>query len=196
MTTRDQLSAKVGYRLADVAQAVFTATEVNGYLDQAISSLYPTWFQYKTATTNATDGPLQAMPATCRNLYYIGEQKTGSKRVRLIRQWKEGTGSSFIPKVDISGETLVWAWTTGFTVPSAGSDTLDLTPETEEIVVIRACISCLERVSSSKVELAKYFALTVREGVTENDVIAALDALHTTYDNMVKAAVPRPARVG
>jgi hypothetical protein len=196
MTTREDLRVECAYRLGDISQAIFTTTELNKYIDKAIKSLYPTYFQYEVATTTATDGPLQTMPTGARDLYYIGVQKPNSTRVRLLRQWREGQGEAFIPKTGISGETLVWAWTQGFTVPTEDLIAIDLNEETEEVVILRVCISALERISSSRVEIAKYFAMTVREGVTEADIISILDAYHASLDARIKQAVPRPVRVG
>jgi hypothetical protein len=132
----------------------------------------------------------------CRNLYQLKYIKSGTVRPRLLRQWTEGAGFAEIPRSDLLGTTVIWSWTTGFTDPGDDVTTLDLNPECEEIVVIRMMISCLERVASNRVEALKYFSLTVREGVTEQDVIAALDALHATLQDRLKAAVARPARVG
>lgn len=196
MSTREDLRVEIAYRLGDISQAIFTTTELNKYIDKAIKSLYPTYFQYNVETTVAEDGPLQTMPTGARDLYYIGVQKLNSTRVRLLRQWREGQGQSFIPKTGISGETLVWAWTSGFDVPTEDLIDIGLNAECEEVVILRVCISALERISSSRVETAKYFALTVREGVTEADIISILDAFHASLDARIKSAVPRPARIG
>ena len=206
MTVRSTLVTDASQRLGDSGNSVFTVAELRVYFNNAVSSLYPTFFRYEASTTTAGNGPIQTMPSLdglgaslalpCRNLYYIGESKSTSVRVRLLRQWKEGDGCAFIPKTGISGETLVWAWTTGFTDPADDVTPLNLTPEAEDVVVIKMCISALERIASNRVELLKYFALTTREGVTEQDVIQALDAFHASLDDRIKAAIPRPARVG
>lgn len=196
MTVRSDLVGRASQLLGDSGNAIFTTTEMNKYFTGAVKSLYPTYWKYETATTTAGAGPLQTMPSGARNLYYIGEQKATATRVRLIRQWKEGTTTTFVPKVNITGETLVWAWTAGFTDPADDVTTLDMNAECEEVVVTKMCISAMERIASSRTEQLKYFALTVREGVTEQDVIAILDAYHATLDNLLKQAVPRPARVG
>ena len=196
MTLRSDLRTDINYRLGDISAAIFTATEVNKYIDKAIKSSYPSYWKYQVGTTVATDGPLQTMPAGARDLYYIGEQKPTGTRIRLLRQWKEGTAQAFIPKVGIAGETLVWAWTTGFASPADDVTTLDLNSEVEEVVILRSMISCLERIVSNRVETARYFSLTVREGVTEADLTATIDALHASLDNRLKQAVPRPTRVG
>lgn len=196
MTLRSAIRTEVGYRLGDIGGTIFTATEMNQYIDHAIKSLYPTYFAYKTTTTVATIGPLQATPSGCRNIYYLGLQAPTSTRVRLLRQWKEGDTNTFIPKTGIAGQTLVWAWTQGFSSPADDVTTLDMNPECEEVVIIRCMISCLERIVTNRVEAARYFSLTVREGVTEADVIQTLDALHATLDVHMKAAIKLPARIG
>lgn len=199
MTLRSTLIADASQRLGDPGNVVFTIGEMRLYFNQAVTSLYPTWYKFAVGTTTASAGPIQTAPAGARNIYYIGESKPTSVRVRLLRQWKEGLGQAVIPKTGIgppTASTLVWAWTTGFTDPGDDVTTLDLNPECEEVVVIKMCISALERVASNRVELLKYFALTVREGVTEQDVIQALDAFHASLEDRVKAAIPRPPRVG
>lgn len=196
MTLRSDLRADINYRLGDIGATIFTATEVNKYIDKAIKSLYPTYFLYKTNTIVATDGPLQTTPAGAKNIYYVGLKKVTSTRVRLVRQWREGADQVFIPKTGITGETLVFAWTAGFNSPADDVTTLDLNPECEEVVILRSMISCLERITSSRVETAKYFSMTVREGVTEADLTATLDALHASLEQRLKQAVPRPERLG
>lgn len=183
-------------RLQDLANATWPVGELNGYLSQAIKSLYPNFWLFKTATTVATDGPLQTNPTGGRNFYFIGLQRIGSTRVRLMRQWKEGDTSTYIPKTGITGQTLVWAWTTGFTPPAGDGTTLDIPDSAEEIVVLRTQITALERILTTRVESAKYFALTVREGVTEQDVLNTLDALHASVANRLENAIKRPERVG
>lgn len=196
MTLRSDIRSEVGYRLGDISNTVFTVTELNKYFTHAVRSLYPTFFLWKTTTSTAGAGPLQTTPAGVRNLYYLGLQSLTSTRVRLLRQWKEGDTNTFIPKTGITGQTLVWAWTQGFTDPGDDVSTLDMNPECEEVVILRMMISCLERIVSNRVEAARYFALSVREGVTEADVVQTIDALHASLDTHLKAAVPRPARVG
>lgn len=196
MTLRSDLRGEISNRLGDAGNAVFSVAELNGYIDKAIKSLYPTFWKYQVSTTVATGGPLQTMPAGARDLYYIGLQSLTSTRVRLMRQWREGTNQAFIPKTGIDGQTLVWAWTGIFTSPGDDVTALDCGPECEEVIVLRVCISALERIVSSRVETAKYFALTVREGVTETDIVNTLDALHTSLDQRLKQAVIRPIRQG
>lgn len=183
-------------RLNDPTNTIFTASELNGYISQAIASLYPSFWIFKASTTTAGAGPLQTNPSDARNIYFIGLQKTGSTRVRMLRQWREGDTSTYVPKTGITGETLVWAWTTGFTKPSDDVTALDIPQEAEEVVVLKVQITALERVLSSRVESAKYFALTVREGVTEQDLVATLDALHASLDQRLKNTIPRPERQG
>lgn len=196
MTLRSDLRSEVGTRLGDPGNAIFATAELNSYIDKAIKSSYPSYWKYQVGTTLAGNGPIQTMPAGARDLYYVGEQKPTGTRIRLLRQWKEGSGTAFIPKVGIAGETLVWAWTTGFASPQDDVTVLDLNAEVEEVVILRSMISCLERIVSNRVETAKYFSLTVREGVTESDLRTTLDALHASLDNRLKQAVARPPRVG
>lgn len=206
MTLRSDLRSRVSQQLGDPTAAVFTSTELNLYFTNAVKSLYPTYWRYMASETVGSAGTFQAMPThdslgvllalPCRNLYQIKYIKPGTVRPRLLRQWTEASGFAEIPRSDLLGDTIIWSWTTGFTDPGDDITTLDMNPECEEIVTIRMMIACLERVASNRVEAAKYFSLTVREGVTEQDVIAALDALHATLQDRLKAAVARPARIG
>lgn len=196
MSTRATLRTEIQNRLNDSGAAIWTANELNGYITQAVNSLYPAYWKYQTATTVAGAGPLQTNPSGGRNFYYIGLQKPLSTRVRLLRQCKEGSTSTFIPKTGISGETLVWAWTTGYTAPTDDNTALDFPAECEEVVVLRVQITALERILTSRVDSAKYFALTVREGVTETDLTATLDALHASLTQRLQTAVKRPDRQG
>jgi hypothetical protein len=196
MTLRSDIRSEVQNRLNDTGAAIWTAAELNGYIANAIGSLYPTFWTFKVTTSTAGDGPLQDNPSGARNIYFIGLQKTGSTRVRLMRQWREGDTQTYVPKTGISGQTLVWAWTQGFTKPTGDVTALDIPQEAEEIVVVKTQITALERVLSSRVETAKYFALTVREGVTEVDLVNTLDALHATLQQHLAVTVKLPERQG
>lgn len=196
MATRNALRSELQNRLNDSVAAVWSTSELDGYLDQSIQSLYPTWHTLQTGTTVAGAGPIQTMPAAAQDLYYVGVQTPTSNRVRVMRGWQEGSGSAVIPKVGITGYTLVWAWTAPYGKPSTGTETLSIPVELEEIVVQRAQITALERVLSDRTKKAKYFAVNVREGVTENEIGLALDALHASVDSRARNAMPRPERVG
>lgn len=196
MTLRSDLRTEIQNRLNDGSAAIWPAAELNGYISQAIKSLYPSFWIFKTVTTTASDGPLQTNPSGARNIYFLGLQKPGSTRVRMLRQWREGDTSTYIPKTGISGQVLVWAWTAGFTAPTGDITALDIPQEAEEIVVIKVQITALERVLSSRVETAKYFALTVREGVTEVDLVNTLDALHASLDQRLATTIKLPVRQG
>lgn len=196
MTLRSDIRTEVRNRLSEAAASIWTDAELNGFISNSIASLYPNFWLFKTATTVATDGPLQVNPSGARNLYFIGLQRIGSTRVRLMRQWKEGDTSTYIPKTGITGQTLVWAWTTGFTKPTGDVAALDIPQEAEEVVVLRTQITALEKVLSSRTKAATFFALTVREGVTEQDLVNTLDALHASIANRLENAIKRPERVG
>lgn len=196
MTTRDELKTELRYRLEDVSASVWTDAELNGYIDQAIQSLYPHWYIFKTGTTTAAGGPEQTLPSGARNLYYVGVKKATSTRVRTIRGWHEGDGVAIVPKVNITNDQLVWAWTVPHTAPASGSATLTIPAQAEEVVIIRAQITALERVLTDRVKYATYFATQVREGTTENDLATALDALHQSVDTRMKDAPGPPERVG
>lgn len=196
MTTRAQLLTDLNNRLQDSTNAVWSASEKNEYLNHGIEALYPTWFINNTDTTIAGAGPLQTMPAGASDIYYVGLQTATSNRVRVIRGWHEGSGQAVIPKIGITGSTLVWAWTSSYSKPAAGGDTLVLPKELEDIVVLRAQITALERVLSDRTKATKYYAVNVREGVSEQDVGLSLDALHASINARQKDAIKRPERVG
>lgn len=196
MTLRSDIRTEVRNRLHEPTAVIWTDAELNGYIAQAIKSLYPNFWLFKTATSTATDGPLQTNPTGGRNFYFIGLQRPGSTRVRLMRQWKEGDTSTYIPKTGIADQLLVWAWTAGFTAPTGDVTALDIPQEAEEVVVLRAQITALETVLSSRTKSESFFALTVREGVTEQDIVNTLDALHASLSNRLENAIKRPDRVG
>jgi hypothetical protein len=196
MTTRDDLLSDLENRLQDVSNTTWLAAELEGYLDAAIGSLYPHWYVYNTDTTTAGAGPIQPLPSGARNLHYVGVKSATATRVRVIRGWQEGDGEAVIPKVNITDQTLVWAWTTAHAKPANGSATLTIPRQAEEVVILRAQVTALERILSARLKSAKYFAQQVREGVTETEIITALDALHASIDARLKDAPGPPERVG
>lgn len=196
MATRATLKTELDFRLGDGTDTIWTAPEKQQYVDDAIASLYPYYYLRQTNTSVAGAGPMQTMPSGAINLYYIGLQSTGSNRARVIRGWQEGTGQAVVPKLNITGQTLIWAWTIPHTVPASSGTVLTLPIPAEEVVILRAQITALERVLSNRVKAAKYFAIQVREGVTENEIISSLDALHASLDARLKNVLPLPERVG
>lgn len=196
MTLRSDLRSDIATRLGDITNAIWTVPELNGYIDKAIKSLYPTYFILESGVTLGSTGPLQNMPAGARNLYAVGVMAVTATRVRTVRQWREGINSTLIPTYDLTGFLIVWSWTMGFTSPGDDVTTLDLLPECEEVVVLRASISAIERILSDRVSAQKYFALTVREGTTEQDLVQTLDALHASLQNRLSQATKLPERVG
>lgn len=196
MTTRNDLLTDLENRLQDTANDTWLAAELEGYLDAAIGSLYPHWYIYKTDTTTATEGPIQTGPSGVRNIYYIGVKNSTSNRARTIRGWQEGEGEAVVPKVNITGQTLIWAWTEAHAKPATGVETLTIPRQAEEVVVLRAQVTALERVLSARLKGERYFAQQVREGVTETEIITSLDALHASIDSRLKDAPGPPERVG
>lgn len=197
MSTLTTLNSELKNRLQDAAHAVWTDAELLGYLEQAVKSLYPHWYLFANGTTTATIGPLQTAPAGARNLHYIGLNNGTSNRARVIRGWQEGSGQAIVPKLNITGQTLIWAWTVPHAADAASpATTLTIPAQAEEVVVLRAQITALERVLTDRVKKAKYFAQQVREGVTESEIATTLDALHASVDTRMKDAPGPPQRVG
>src|SRR5690606_20749979 len=143
-------------------------------------------------TTTAGDGPLQTMPASARNLHFVGLQREGSTRVRRLRNWSEGDGEAHIPKTGISGDTIVWAWTEGWLAPSDDDAVIGLPPEAREVVVVRAHISALEQLLTDRAARERYMNISAREMVTDEDIIATMDALHLSLRERLERVRPLP----
>lgn len=190
--TRALIRTEVEQRLGDVANAIWSDPELNGFIDYAIRGLYPTFYQQKVATTVAGAGPVQSAPAGARNLTGVGLQRTGATRVRPIRGWTEGTGEAIVPKLGIAGETLVWSWTQGWDAPAADGDALTFPTEAAEIVVLRSQLGAMEKLLSDRVSAEKYLSAQVRQGATEDDIALSIDALHSSLRERLERAVPLP----
>lgn len=195
MSTRTLLRSELANRLGDASNAIWTTAELDGYLDYAIKGLYPTFFQRKVEETGAGNGPLQAMPNEARNLYMVGYQRVGSTRVRPLRGWSEGLGTAFIPKTGIAGGLLVWAWTAGWDAPANGTEILRIPVEAEEFVVLRAQVSALEKLLTDRTSTEKYLSLSLRQGVTEDDIATTIDAIHASLRERSERVVPLPEPV-
>lgn len=192
MTTRGTLNTELANRLGDPSNAIWSSAERDQYLNFAIKGLYPTYFQRQVAETSAGVGPLQAMPNGARNLYMVGYQRVGSTRVRPLRGWSEGYGTTFVPKTGITGGLLVWAWTTGWDEPASATEVLRIPTEAEEFVLLRAQVSALEKLLTDRVSVEKYLALSLRQGITEDDIATAIDALHASLRERAERVVPLP----
>lgn len=203
MTTRADLRSELRNRLHDAGAAIWEDEELNGYIEQAVKSLYPHWYLFETGTETAGPGPVQSLPIglsgdIAKNLHYVGLRKPTSTRVRTIRGWQEGNGQVMVPKVDdaVEGFILVFAWTIPHRAPDDDVTDLTIPANAEEVVVLRSQVTALERVLADRVKSAKYFAVQVREGVSEQDIAVTLDALHASIDSRMKDAPGPPERVG
>lgn len=188
MTSRDDLQAELELRLGDPSNSIWSTTELEGYLNFAIKGLYPSFYKRNVDTTTAGAGPLQTAPSGANNLYNIAHQRSGSTRARPLRVWTEGDGEAFIPRTGITGDTLVWSWTSGYDAPATGAEALTIPFEAEEIVVLRAQISALEAILADRVSTERFIALSVREGTTEDDIANTLDALHASLRQRLESS--------
>ena len=195
MATRTTQLAELQNRLGDTGASIWLAATLKGYLDHAYKSLYPTFYRTKVATTTAGTGPVQDKPAAAdyKRIHSIGVRRdTDVTRVRQIRRWQDGDIDAVVPKLQISGQMLVWAWTEGWDAPAGGSTTLTIPIEAEEYSIVRAQVSALENVLTDRVSAEKYFAVQVRQSITEDDVVNTLDALHVTLRAIAERQPPLP----
>lgn len=195
MTTRAIIRGDLRGRLGEATQDVWSDADLNNYLGDATTGLYPSFYQRQVGTTTAGAGPVQTKPSGAVNLYYVAVQSTASNRARTIRGWSEGDTDAIVPKLNITGQTLIWAWTVGFALVD-DSTTLTLPRAAEEPIILRAQISALEAMLTTRAKKQKYFNLNVREAVSEQDVGLVLDALHASVDARLKTVLPLPQRVG
>lgn len=188
LTVRDELRRRLG----DSAIVVWTDAELNGFIDNGISGLYPQYFLRDQGVTTAGSGITQTAPTGARNIYQIAIQFPASTRTHSLRGWSEGSGQAYLPVTGITGSSLVWSWTKGFTIPGSDSTTLDVTPEALEVLVLRTQITAMENLLSDRVKTDKFFALNIRQGVTEQDIAIILDALHSSLNKRQEKAIPLP----
>lgn len=189
--TRTQLRAALENRLNAVS-TIWSSGDLNGFLDDAIEGLYPSFYKRNVATTTAGTGPSQPLPSGARNLYMVGLQRTGSNRVRPLRNWVEGQTTAMIPKANISGGTLVWAWTSGWDAPATDLVVLDIVPEAREVLLLRCEIAAFEELLSGKLQAGGYNAIQARQIISEDDLINALQAKHTSLNERLDHIVPLP----
>lgn len=195
MATRDGQKTELAMRLGDVAYTIWGTTELDGYLNHAYKTLYPTFYQVKVATTTAGAGPVQTKPTTAQydRLHSVGIKRDATvTRVRPVRRWFDGDVDAIVPLLLITGQTLTWAWTEGWDSPASGSTTLLIPIQAEEYAIVRAQISALEKVLTDRVSAEKYFAVQVRQAITEDDVVNTLDALHVTLRAIAERQPPLP----
>lgn len=194
MSTRATVRDELRRRLGDYPSpgAVWDDNELNGFIETAIGGLYPTYFLFDQNTTTAGAGPIQPAPSGARNIYHIGIVLPGSVRTHSVLSWEEGNGQVYLPVTSITGATLVWSWTKGFTVPSSDGTTLDVVPEALEVLILRSHITAIENLLSDRMKTDKFFALNIRQGVTEQDLATLLDALHSSLNKREERVIPLP----
>jgi len=196
MATLASLKADLNTRLNDAANTIWPDAEKVLFVSDAVGSLFPNFFKAKTGTSTASAGPVQTGPTGVINIHYIGVQSASATRVRVIRGWSEGYGDAIVPKVNILGQTLVWGWSEAYAVPASTSTALEVPAPGLEVARLRAEISAFEQVLGSRTKTQKYLAVQVREGVSESEMVAHLDALHASVESRLKLQPPLPTRVG
>jgi hypothetical protein len=189
--TRTQLRAALENRLNAVS-TVWSSGDLNGFIDDAIEGLYPSFYKRNVQATTAGVGPSQTLPAGARNLYMVGLQRVGSNRVRPLRNWVEGQSAAMVPKSNIAGATLVWAWTSGWTAPATDLVAMDIVPEAREVLLLRAEIAAFEELLSGKLQEGGYGAVQLRQMITEDEVVNALQAKHASLQDRLDRVVPLP----
>lgn len=194
MATRTTLATELSSRLGDSTNTIWPLAELKSYIDYAIKGLYPTFFRHQVDTTVAGAGPVQTKPVGARNLHMVGLQRTGSTRVRPLRGWQEGDTDAFVSKTGITGDTLVWAWTSGWDAPATDGEVLTIPQEAEEFVLIRCHIVALERLLSDRVSLDRYFSLNVRQASSEADIADQIDSLRAHLGDLVANRLPLPEK--
>lgn len=192
MATRATIRAEVENRLGDTANVVWTEAELNGFIDHVIQGLYPTFYQRQVDESVAGAGPLQTMPATARNLYMVGHKRATSSRVRPIRGWQEGSGEAYVGRTGITGDTLVWAWTSGWDAPATDDEALTFPTEAIEVVVMRTMVAALEKLLTDRVSQETYHAIQVREGASEQEIDMLLANLRDSIKERVDRTLPLP----
>lgn len=195
MATRTTLRTEVLARLGDSTNQVWTTNEIDGFVDYAIKGLYPVFYKHQVATITAGNGPTHPKPPGCYNVHRVGLQRAGTTRVRSIRGWSEGDGVVYIPKTGIAGQTLVIAWTSGFDPPGTANGTVDIPVQAEEVVVLRACVSALERLLSDRVKKERYMAVQVRQIGSEEDIFNLIDSFSASIRERTANQVPLPEKV-
>ncbi|MGZ4518853.1 MAG: hypothetical protein ACXVGB_00350 [Mycobacteriaceae bacterium] len=196
MATLATLLADLNSRMGDAANTVWTSAEKTLFVSDAVASLYPSFYLLHTGTTTAGAGPIQTAPSGCVNIHYIGLTTATSNRARIMRGWQEGNGDAIIPKLNITGDTLIWAWSQPHDVPASTATVLTVPAAGLDVCRLRAEISAFENILADRVKATKYFAQQVREGVTEAEIVSHLDALHASVDARLKVQAPLPTRVG
>lgn len=181
----EQLQARVGV-------ATWSEPELASFVNSAIRSLFPSFWKLKVAETLASEGPLQAVPSGCSHIYQLGVKRPTSTRVRSVRGWTEGTPDTLVPKTGIDGHTLVWSWVAGWDAPDEDDDDIDLPMEAEEVVLLRAHVSCLQALLTGRLQSDRYNALFVRQQISESDINDTIDSLQASIRARIDTAMPLP----
>jgi hypothetical protein len=189
--TRLELRAALQNRLNSIS-TIWSEGDLNGFIDDAIEGLYPSFYKRNVNTTVAGVGPSQTVPTGARNLYMIGLQRVGSNRVRPLRNWVEGQTTAMVPKANIAGATLVWAWTSGWDAPTTDLQVLDIVTEAREVLLLRCEIAALEELLSGHIQAGGYNAIQTRRIISEADIVNALQAKHTSLQDRLEHIVPLP----
>jgi len=169
----------------------WTSAMLDDFVENAIGSLYPTWYQRKVATSVGVSGPIQNLPSGARNLYeVVVHEATG--RPRFLRGWTEGATTAYVPTSDLTGKTIVWAWTAGFTVPTDDTTPLDITPESRMPVLLKAKMQALESLLTTRVLSDAFLAQQIRRDVNEGEIVEAINSADATLRELAQAAVKLP----
>lgn len=188
MTTRDALLSEL--KTGHLGTTYWSDTKLELYLDRAIERLYPTWFQRNVDTTVAGTGPVQTMPSGATNVHEI---VVHDGRPRYLRGWSEGDTDAYVPfSTDVTGKTLVWMWTAGWSAPATGATNMTMPTDAESAVVIMAKMAALQSLLTDKLQVDTHMAAQVRPNITEDELLGAIDALSRELRELADRALMRP----
>lgn len=191
-TTRTSLRTEL--KDSRVGSTAFTDAQLNYFIDTAIQGLYPVYYKLYVDTTTAAGTVIETAPSGCVNIHEILVQ---GPRPRRLRGWREGQGEAFVPAYAIgdgtpAGGTLIWHWTTGWDAPASDGAAIDIPNEAREYVLLKAHMMCLQNLLTSRLETDKFFAIQVRQAITEDELLAAIDSIQRQLDTKAQQAKPLP----
>lgn len=187
-----QATSKTGENIVDEAEAllkdsvnaIWSESEMLQALKQAVRKLYPDIFTPKVDTSLSTDGTSfsYTIPATLDLIMACQIRPDTSSQYENVRFGTEWDGSN--NKLNLydkyaSGLSIKLLGGTRLTVPSALGDSLDISVDTEDLIITAIKMECMEMLLLDKGKLNQFAAR--EQGVTEVDVINMIDMLKRDY---------------
>lgn len=178
MTTRSDYRDLLSTKLTAEGDLNFEIEALDQALDIGLARLYP--FMYKKDSVDAavlvpygTQGSAEVVAPESDTIYLVED---ATERIPLTG-WSTRPGKVIgIPTYSTYGDTVNYYFHEAYTWPADEDDDVEWPAKFQSLVLLSAAIEAIEMVLAQRADTNTYFAIQVRQGVSEEELMTLHDA--------------------